>query len=340
MSASITKLINDPEHIAPELLEGVVAAYHGKVRQLKEPGALVKTRLRQDKVGLVIGGVCGHEPLFSMLIGDNLADGAASGTVYCVPDPQVIVATTQAVDQGLGVLYVYGNWRSNIDRFTRAEKLVTEAGIETRTVRVWDDVASAPADQIEQRAGISGDMVVMKVAGAATAQAKSLEEAYTITARARDNTRSIAVVLATGTIPATGEPLYKLSEGEVEIGSKLHGQGTMINREAIQADPVVEAMMDELLAEDVFAEGDDVYLLINNLGSATYLEMLIANRKVRHILRDRNISVHQTVIGSYFTCQETAGLCITMMRLDEELRRCVDTPADSLGFSTMGPARW
>ena len=353
MSQTTTKLINTPSHITPELLEGVVAANHGRVKQLDVPGipktpgapgsggALVKTRLQPNKVGLVIGGVCGHEPIYSMLIGDNLADGAACGSIYYVPDPPVIVATTQAVDQGLGVLYVYGNWRSNVDRFGKAKNIVAEGGIETREVRVWDDVASAPCNKIEQRGGIAGDMMVIKVAGAATAQAKSLEEAYAITSRARDNTRSIAVVLSSGSIPGTGELLYQLPDGgEVEIGSKLHGQGAVLSHDAATADRIVESMMDQLLGEDLLAENDEVYLPINNLGCATYMELLIANRKVRQILRYRNVAVHQTVIGSYFSCQETAGMSITMMKLDEQLRQCVDAPADSLGFAAVGRAQW
>ncbi len=334
------KLTNATGSIAAELLEGVIAACHGRVKQLDVPGPLVKTRLPRDKVGLVIGGVCGHEPLFSMLIGEGLADGAANGGLYNAPAPEVIAAATQAVDQGLGVLLVYGNWRSNVDRFAQAEKMVAAAGIETRTVRVWDDIASAPPDEIEQRGGTAGDMAVIKVAGAATAKFKTLAQAYAVTARARDNTRSISVVLSAGTIPGTGEALYTVPKGRIQVGSTLHGQGAAVTRDSATADPIVEAMMEQLLNEKLFAPRDEIYLLINNLGSATYLEMLIVNRKVRQILRDREIKVHQTLIGSYFTCQETCGLSITMMKLDEELRQCVDAPADSLGLSTPGRPDW
>jgi len=250
------------------------------------------------------------------------------------------VATTRAVDQGRGVLYVYGNWTSNVDRFGRAQEAVAKAGIETRTVRVWDDIASAPIDQIEKRGGTAGDLLVIKIAGAVTAQTENLAEAYAVTARARDNTRSIAVVLSSGTIPGTGELLYTLPEGEIEIGSRLHGRGAVLSVADASADRIVQSMMDQILADGLFVSGDEVYLLINDLGNTSYLEMLIANRKVRQILQDRDIAVHQTVIGSYFTCQETAGFSVTMMKLDDELRRYVDVPADSLGFSTMGRSAW
>ncbi len=239
------KLINEPDQMASELLEGVVAAYHGKVRQLSEQGALVKTQLTKGKVGLVIGGVCGHEPLFSMLIGENLADGAACGNVYHAPEPPVILETTRAVDQGKGVLFVYGNWRGNIDRFGPAEKMAIEAGIEVKTVRVWDDVAAAPIEGIEKRGGIAGDLLVIKVAGAVTAHTDSLEHAYDVTSRARDNTRTIGVALSSGTIPGTGELLYALPKDKIEIGSKLHGQGGVLIQKTALADEIVECMMDQ-----------------------------------------------------------------------------------------------
>lgn len=342
MSSIPKKLINEPNRMAAELLEGVVAAYHGKVKPLSERGALVKARMPENKVGLLIGGVCGHEPLFSMLIGRNLADGAACGGVYNAPFPPVILETTRAVDRGRGVLYVYGNWKSNRERFGEAEQVANTSGIPVRSVRVWDDVASAPPDQMEMRGGISGDLLVIKVAGAITATANTLDEACAVTVRARDNTRSIAMKLSSGTIPGTGELLYQVTPGEIEIGSRLHNRGAarVLSTDSATADEIVQAMMKQLLADGLFHRGDEVALLINDLGNISYLELLIANRKVRQILQEHGITVHQTFMGSYFTCQETAGFMITLMKLDDELRQCIDMPCDSLGLTLGERSNW
>ena len=101
----------------------------------------------------------------------------------------------------------------------------------------------------------------------------------------------------------------------------------------LPADPLVEQMMDKILTDLPFQSGDEVALLINNLGSTTMMELLIVNRKVRQILREKHIAVYDTVIGSYCTCQEMAGFSITLLKLDDELKKYYDMPASSLGYA-------
>jgi len=101
------KILNDPKEVVPELIDGLVNAYHGKIRKLESGGALVKTSLSEKKVGLLIGGGSGHEPLFGGFIGENMADGAACGQIFAAPSPDIILQTTRSLDQGNGVLYLY-----------------------------------------------------------------------------------------------------------------------------------------------------------------------------------------------------------------------------------------
>ncbi len=77
-------------------------AYGGRVRMLEGVHALVKTTLRPGKVGLLIGGGSGHEPLFAGFIGENMADGAACGNVFAAPGPDTVFEATRYLDQGRG----------------------------------------------------------------------------------------------------------------------------------------------------------------------------------------------------------------------------------------------
>jgi len=79
--------------------------------------------------------------------------------------------------------------------------------------------------------------------------------------------------------------------------------------------------------------GDEVCLLVNDLGSTTMMELLIANRKAHDILRKMGIRVHDTQIGSYCTCQEMAGLSISLMKLDDELKAYYGVPVRSLALT-------
>ncbi|MCM5553177.1 dihydroxyacetone kinase subunit DhaK [Pleomorphomonas sp. NRK KF1] len=327
------KLLNNPVNVVTELIDGLVAASGGDLRRLDDRNAVVRTKLAEDKVALLIGGGSGHEPMFPGFVGPNLADGAPCGEVFAAPTPDLVLDTLAAVDRGRGVLMVYGNYAGDNMNFDIAAELAEEAGIVTRTVRVWDDVAAAPLDRITDRRGIAGDFFVIKVAGGAAAELKDLDDVYRVAVKARDNTRSMGVALAAGSIPETGERTFELPEDEIEIGMGAHGEPGIARRKITDADAIAEEMTDRILADLPFSSGDEVAVLVNNLGATTCMEMLIVTRKVHQVLAQRGISVHRTDVGSFLTCQEMAGLSITLMKLDDELKRYLDMPAHSFAYS-------
>ncbi|MBC8253157.1 MAG: dihydroxyacetone kinase subunit DhaK [Ardenticatenia bacterium] len=327
------KIMNDPKNVVEELLEGLVEAYHGKVEKLENVNVLVRTDLPAGKVGLLIGGGSGHEPLFHGFVGEDMGDGAACGNIFAAPTPDVILAATQALNQGNGVLYLYGNYAGDNMNFDIAAEMAADEGIEVKTIRIWDDVASGPPERIDDRRGIAGDVFVIKVAGGVAATVQDLEEVYRVTAEARDHTRSMGVAVSAGSIPETGEPTFDLPDDEIEIGMGLHGEVGVSRGKMLPADLLVEKMMVRILADLPFESGDEVCLLINDLGATTMMELLIVNRRVRQILRESGIEVHDTIIGSFCTSQEMAGFSISLMKLDDELKRYYDMPASSFGYT-------
>ena len=327
------KILNDPKMVVPELIDGLVAAYHGKVKKLASMGALVKAKLPEGKIGLLIGGGSGHEPLFGGFIGPNMADGAACGQIFAAPSPDIILEATRALDQGNGVLYVYGNYAGDNMNFDIAAEMAAEKNINTKTVRVWDDVASAGPQKIRDRRGIAGDLFVIKIAGAASATQNDLEVVYRVTAKARDNTRSMGVALAAGSIPETGEPTFELPHDEIEIGMGLHGEPGVSREKMLPADKMVDEMISRLVTDLPFQANDEICLLINDLGATTFMELLIVSRHTHDILAGKGVKIYDTILGSYCTCQEMSGFSISMMKLDTELKAYYDMPADSLGFT-------
>ncbi|MBD3212449.1 MAG: dihydroxyacetone kinase [Candidatus Lokiarchaeota archaeon] len=329
------KILNDPDKVVEELIEGIVAASGGKIKKIEGVNALIKSRIPIGKIGLLIGGGSGHEPLFPGFIGKNLADAAACGEVFTAPPPNVILKATEELDHGNGIIYLYGNYDGDNMNFDIAAEMAEERGISIKTVRVWDDVASAPLDKMEQRRGIAGDLFVIKIAGAASALLDDLDEVYRISCKARNNTRSMGVAVSAGSIPATGEPTFTLPEDEIEIGMGLHGEPGVSREKLMSADVLVEKMMDKILTDLPYQKGDEVCLLINNLGATTMMELFIVNRKVAGILNNRDIKIYDTIIGSYCTSQEMAGFSITLIKLDEELKKYYNLDAKSLAFTKM-----
>ena len=328
----IKKIINDPKNVVVELLDGLVKAYHGKIKKLEGVNALVKTNLPQGKVGLLIGGGSGHEPLFHGFIGKNMADGAACGNIFAAPTPDVILEATKALNQGNGVLYLYNNYAGDNMNFDIAAEMAADEGIVSKTVRTYDVVASAPPEQKEERRGIAGDVFIIKISGGVAATVQDLAEVVRVTEKARNNTRSMGVALSAGSLPETGEPTFELPEDEIEIGMGLHGEAGVARGKMLPANQMVEDMLGRILADFPLKRGDEVCLLINNLGSTTMMELLIVNSKINAMLNAEGIKIYDTVMGSFCTSQEMAGFSISLTKLDDELKKYYDMSADSFGF--------
>ena len=328
------KLLNDPARVVDEMVEGYASAYPQYIRQLaSSPRALVRRELPPGKVGVVIGGGAGHEPGFMGYVGQGFADGVAVGNIFASPSPDPIVAVTEAVHQGAGVLYFYGNYAGDGMNFDMSAELAAMSGIRTATVRITDYVASAPSDQAEKRRGIAGFVLLFKMAGAASELGYNLEDLAAVCAKANDRTRTMGVALSPCTLPQTGKPAFELADDEMEIGLGIHGEPGMERGKLATADEVAERLLGAILGELELSRGDRVAVLVNGLGSTTMMELFIVFRKAAAILTERGVSIHRSYVGEYVTSMEMGGCSITVMKLDEELEKLIDHPADCSAFT-------
>jgi dihydroxyacetone kinase-like protein len=321
------KLINDPYRVTLEAIDGYVAAFPDAVRRVHDQAVVRADAPIADKVGVVIGGGSGHEPLFMGYLGKGFADGCPVGNIFASPSPDVVLAATRAVSAGAGVLYLYGNYAGDIMNFDMAAEVAEEEGIPVRTVRVTDDVASAPRDEIERRRGIAGDFFVFKAAGARAEEGGTLEEVYAAARHANDNTRTMGVALSSCTIPASGRPIFQLGEDEVELGLGIHGEPGAVRQKLEPADAVTARLVTRVLEDLPFQPGDQVAVLVNGLGATPLGELYIVFRRVAQLLCERNIRIHRSYVGEYSTSLEMAGCSVTLIRVDDELRRLIDRPA-------------
>ncbi|MFC1737113.1 dihydroxyacetone kinase subunit DhaK [Candidatus Hydrogenedentota bacterium] len=322
------KLINDPYKVCDEMIEGYVAAYGAHLRKVDGCNVIVRKAMSiENRVGVVIGGGSGHEPLFIGLVGKGMGDAAAPGDIFAAPSPDVIIEAVRAVDSGAGVLFVYGNYAGDNMNFDMAAEMAEAEGYRVETVRVWDDVASAPIERQDERRGIAGDVFVIKMAGAKAETGASLDEVKAVTEKARQNTRTIGVALSSATIPATGEPTFDIGYDEMEIGMGLHGEPGVGRQKLMSADETAEQMTERVLADLPFVSGDEVVVLVNGLGSTTLMELYIINRKVAQVLAAKGIEIYDTTVGTFCTCQEMAGCSVTLMKLDDELKELYKMPA-------------
>ncbi|MCB6202122.1 dihydroxyacetone kinase subunit DhaL [Extibacter muris] len=320
------KIINDADHVVSEMMEGFVGAYSRYFRKHPEVNAILSRRRRKDKVALVIGGGSGHEPMFGGFVGKGLADAAACGNIFASPDPNTIYEAAKAVDNGKGVLFVYGCYAGDNLNFDMGEEFLRDDGIRTSHVRVQDDVASAPKERMEDRRGIAGDVFVVKIAGAACDAGLSLEEVTRVTEKARDNTRTVGVATAPAQLPGVDKPIFELGEDEIEYGMGLHGERGVLRTLWQPADVLAAKMYAQIMEDADLQAGDEICVLVNGLGSTTITELAIVYRKIKELLDKDGIKVYDADLNNYCTSQEMGGFSVTFFQLDEELKGYYDSP--------------
>lgn len=330
------KLFNDPLKVTVQSIEGYSYAYRDIVKLVSPHVVARRDAPIPDKVGVVVGGGSGHEPLFIGWVGRGMADAAALGEVFSAPSPPLILDATRAANGGKGVLYVYGNYAGDNMNFDIAAETARDEGIENATVRVWDDVASAPRDRIQERRGLAADLFVIKAAGAKAEEGAALSEVKRICEKARDNCRTFAVALSPATVPTSGQPTFTIGEQEMYFGIGAHGEKGARKTGLLSADETALILVNEVVKDLPFTTGDEVNVIVNGYGSTTLMELFIVNRKVHALLDSLGIRIHRTEVGNFLTTQEMAGCSVTLIRLDYELKKYLDAPAITPAYMRCG----
>ncbi len=322
------KLINDPENIIEEMIEGMVAAHPDMLTVQGETGraVLALDGPRDGKVGIIVGGGSGHEPAFAGYVGRGLADAAAVGNVFASPSPAHIVEAVQAADGGAGILMLYGNYTGDVMNFTMAAEEIEQAGVAVRHVAVTDDVASAPLERRNERRGIAGDFFVFKVAGAAADLGEPLARVEALARAANEATFSMGVALSPCSLPQTGKPNFVINDSDMEIGMGLHGEPGIRRHKLATADAVTDELLDTIMKEANLKAGDETAILVNGLGATSQIELYILFRRVKQRLDALGIKIHASWVGEYATSLEMAGASVTLFKLDETLKRLLDHP--------------
>ncbi|MEF9940075.1 MAG: dihydroxyacetone kinase subunit DhaK [Clostridium sp.] len=323
------KFINDPANLTPELLEGFAEA-HKDLVTLGSDNMVINNKLKDaDRVTIVTQGGSGHEPAISGFVGEGMVDISVVGDVFAAPGPQACVDAIKLADKGKGVLYIVLNHAGDMLTGNLTMKQCKKANLNVVKVVTQDDIANAPRENSDDRRGLVGCIPTYKIAGAAAAEGKSLEEVEAVTRRFTDNMATLAVALRGATHPATGSLLADLNEDEMEIGMGQHGEGGGGRQPMKSADETAEIMIRALLKDLDIKDGEKIMLILNGTGATTLMELFIIFRKCSAYLKERNIEIVANYVGELLTVQEQAGFQMFMARMDDELLHYWNAPCNT-----------
>jgi phosphoenolpyruvate---glycerone phosphotransferase subunit DhaK len=327
------KFINDPSKVVDEMLEAYIKV-HAELVSPTENERVIKYKYApvEGKVGIVTGGGSGHKPAFIGYVGRNMVDAVACGEIFSSPPAQMFLDAIKEANAGKGVAILYGNYAGDNMNVAMAMEEAEEEGILVKKVVANDDVPSATKGEEARRRGVAGEILMWKVGGAKAAMGASLDEVIAAAQKAIDNTRSMGVGLSPCTIPEVGHPNFTIEDGKMEIGIGHHGEPGIEVVDLETAAKVAERMCNVILPDLPFTAGDEVVVLISGLGSTPVMEQYIVYNDVEKILAEKGIKVYHSYVGNYFTSLEMAGITCTLMKLDDELKECIDYECDSVGM--------
>ena len=325
------KLINKVEDVEREMIEGLAKAAPKKLKKLPEGNIVVRAQKKQGKVALVSGGGSGHEPAHGGYVGEGMLDCAIAGAVFTSPPPDQIYEGIKAVATEAGVLAVVKNYTGDVLNFEMAIDMAKDEGIKADYVIVNDDVAVKDSLYTTGRRGVAGTLLVHKIAGARAEEGAALSEVKKCAENVIKNVRSMGMAISPCTVPAAGKHGFTLAEDEIEIGIGIHGEPGTSREKILSANEAAKKLLDTILS-DIDYSGREVVVLINGMGSTPLMELYIINNFVQDYLKEKGIIVYDTMVGNFMTAIEMAGFSLTLLRLDDDMKRFYDAKADTLAW--------
>lgn len=305
------KFLNEVKHIETELLEGLAFA-HGDLLALEQGNLVVNKKLEAaNRVTIVALGLTGNEPALSGYVGQGMVDIVVAGPVFTAPGPATCVEALKLADRGQGSILIVPNHTGFTLTGSLAIKEAARLGLKAAQVVVGDDAAEGR--------GLLGLVPLCKILGAAAAGGCSLEELVALAGKVNSGMATLAVAASGATHPVTGQQLASVEAGMVAYGAGLHGETAAKLLPLESANSVAQLVMDALLEKLQPKPGAQVLLLVSGSGSTSLMEQLIVFRSCYGYLLEQGLQVVASKVGELLTVQETAGLQLSLVLMDQQL---------------------
>lgn len=325
------KIMNNVDAVENEMVLGMVKAYPQYIKKLDCGNVVVRARKKEGKVALISGGGSGHEPAHGGFVGEGMLDAAVAGPVFTSPTPDQIYEGIKAIATDKGVFMVVKNYTGDVMNFEMAAEMAEMDGIPVKYVVTNDDVAVQDSLYTAGRRGVAGTIFVHKIAGAKAEEGAELEAVQAVAQKVVDNVRTMGMAIKPCTVPAAGKPGFELSDDEMEVGIGIHGEPGTHREPLKKADEIVDMLLEKILADIDYADSE-VAVLINGAGGTPLMELFIVNNHVSDVLAAKGIKVYKTFVGNYMTSIEMDGFSISLLRLDDEMKKLLDAKADTPAF--------
>ncbi len=326
------KLINDPNAVLADALNGVAAAHPelnvDHVNRIIYRGSPTP----KGKVALISGGGSGHEPLHGGFVGFGMLDAACAGEVFTSPTPDQMQEATKVADSGAGVLHIVKNYTGDVMNFEMAAEMAeAETGVKVASVVTNDDVAVEDSTWTAGRRGVGITVLLEKIVGAAAEEGRDLAAVTALANSVNAAGRSMGMALTSCTVPAAGKPTFEIPDDMMEIGVGIHGEPGRHRVPLANAASIAQQLVDPILADLDFGKGP-VIAMLNGMGGSPLIELYLMYGEVAKLLEKAGVQVARNLVGNYITSLDMAGCSVTLLKADDEMLKLWDAPVNTAGL--------
>ncbi|WP_034551022.1 dihydroxyacetone kinase subunit DhaK [Carnobacterium funditum] len=312
------KIMNDPNKIVDEMIEGMIVAHSDLIKRVSETGVIQRKTKKTGKVAIISGGGSGHEPAHAGFVGEGMLSAAVCGAVFTSPTPDQILEAIKAADEGAGVFLVIKNYSGDIMNFEMAQEMAETEDITVENIVVDDDIAVEDSLYTQGKRGVAGTIFVHKILGYAAEQGKSIKEIKKLADDLMPNIKSIGLALTGVTTPGAAQPSFTLAEDEIEYGVGIHGEPGY-RREKLQPSyDLADELLTKVVKEFDGKEKGQFAVMINGLGGTPLMEQYVFTNDVKKLMDKCNWSIDFYKIGNFMTSLEMQGLSLTLLHLEND----------------------
>jgi phosphoenolpyruvate---glycerone phosphotransferase subunit DhaK len=312
------KILNRPEDVVEEMINGLVATHEDIVHRVGDTRVVARNYEGKGKVGLVSGGGSGHEPSHAGFVGKGMLSTAVCGDVFTSPTVDQVYEGIKAADKGAGVFLVIKNYTGDVINFTMAKEMAEEMdNIKVDFVITNDDIAVEGSTWTEGRRGVAGTVLVHKILGALADNGASLEEIKAESEVLIAQMATLGLALTPAIVPQAGKPGFELGDDEIEFGLGIHGEPGYRRAKLQPSKVMAKEFIDKIVAELKLTAGEKVVAFVNGLGGTPLMEQYVFMNDVLNILGEHKIEVARKLIGNKMTSIEMQGISLTLLRVKD-----------------------
>lgn len=331
---AMKKIINNPDQVVDEMLNGLVFAYDSLVERIPDTMVVHRKAEKNGKVGLVSGGGSGHEPSHAGFVGKGMLSAAVAGQVFTSPTPDQVFEGIKASDEGAGVFLIIKNYTGDVMNFEMAQDLADLEDIKVETIIVDDDIAVEDSTYTAGKRGVAGTVLVHKILGAAAEEGKSLDEIKELADRLIPNIKTIGVALSPATNPEVGSPGFEIEDDEIEYGVGIHGEPGYRREKLKPSKELATELVEQLKKAFNWNKGDEYAVLVNGMGATPLMEQFVFMNDVKELLvNHEGLNLSFRKVGDYMTSIDMEGLSLTLVRLeDKKWLDYLNMPVDTISW--------